>query len=58
MVVTNYNCMHKELSVSCGCKTWYVTQEEHRLRGFENKVMWKIFGPRGGGSMKMMENTA
>jgi len=35
------------LSVSCGCETWYVTlDEEHRSRGFENKVLWKVLGSR------------
>ena len=27
-----------------GCETWSLTlREEHRLRVFENKVLWKIF---------------
>jgi hypothetical protein len=31
-----------------GCKTWSLTlREEHRLRGFENRVLRRIFGPKG-----------
>jgi hypothetical protein len=31
-----------------GCETWSVTLgEEHRLRVFENRVLWGIFGPKG-----------
>jgi hypothetical protein len=30
-----------------GCKTWSLTlREERRLRGFENTVLRKIFGPK------------
>jgi hypothetical protein len=30
-----------------GCKSWSLTfREEHRLRGFENRVLWRIFGPK------------
>jgi hypothetical protein len=30
-----------------GCETWSVTlREEHTLRGFENRVLRKIFGPK------------
>jgi hypothetical protein len=30
-----------------GCKTWSLTlREEHRLRGFENEVVRRIFGPK------------
>jgi hypothetical protein len=30
-----------------GCKTWSLTlREEHRLRVFENRVLWRIFGPK------------
>jgi hypothetical protein len=29
-----------------GCETWsLVLREEHRLRVFENRVLWNIFGP-------------
>jgi hypothetical protein len=29
-----------------GCETWSLTlREEHRLRVFENRVLWRIFGP-------------
>ena len=29
------------------CETWSLTlREEHRLRVFENKVLWRIFGPK------------
>jgi hypothetical protein len=35
------------LVVLYGCETWALTlREEHRLRVFENKVLWKIFGPK------------
>jgi hypothetical protein len=27
-----------------GCVTWFL-REEHRLRGFENRVLRRIFGP-------------
>jgi hypothetical protein len=31
-----------------GCETWYLTlRKEHRLRVFENKVLRRIFGPKG-----------
>jgi hypothetical protein len=30
-----------------GCETWSLTlKEEHRLRGFENRVLKRIFGPK------------
>jgi hypothetical protein len=30
-----------------GCETWSLTSsEEHRLRGFENRVLRRIFGPK------------
>jgi hypothetical protein len=30
-----------------GCETWSLTlREEHRLRVFENRVLWKIFRPK------------
>jgi hypothetical protein len=30
-----------------GCETWSLTlREEHRLKVFENRVLWKIFGPK------------
>jgi hypothetical protein len=30
-----------------GCKTWsLILRKEHRLRVFENRVLWKIFGPK------------
>ena len=33
-----------------GCETWPLTlREEHRLRVFENRVLRRIFGPKGGG---------
>jgi hypothetical protein len=31
-----------------GCETWSVTlREEHKLRVLENRVLRKIFGPKG-----------
>jgi hypothetical protein len=31
-----------------GCETWYLTlREEHRLRVSENRVLRRIFGPKG-----------
>jgi hypothetical protein len=33
-----------------GCETWSLTvKEEHKLRVFENRVLRKIFGPKGAG---------
>ena len=33
-----------------GCETWSLTfREEHRLRMFENRVLRRIFGPKGDG---------
>jgi hypothetical protein len=30
-----------------GCETWSLTlRKEHRLRGFENRVLRRIFGPK------------
>jgi hypothetical protein len=32
----------------CGCETWSLTpRDEHRLRVFENRVLKRIFGPKG-----------
>jgi len=34
--------------VLCGCETWSLTlREERRLRVFENRVLRRIFGPKG-----------
>jgi hypothetical protein len=31
-----------------GCATWSLTlRQEHRLRLFENRVLGRIFGPKG-----------
>jgi hypothetical protein len=31
-----------------GCETWSLTlREEHMLRVFENRVLGRIFGPKG-----------
>jgi hypothetical protein len=31
-----------------GCETWSLAlREEHRLRVFENRVLGRIFGPKG-----------
>jgi hypothetical protein len=36
------------LAVLYGCETWSLTRrEEHRLRVFENRVLRRIFGPKG-----------
>jgi hypothetical protein len=33
--------------VLCGCETWSLTlREERRLRGFGNRVLRRIFGPK------------
>jgi hypothetical protein len=33
---------------SVGCETWSLTlREEHKLRVFENRVLRRIFGPKG-----------
>jgi hypothetical protein len=30
-----------------GCETWSLTlREKHILRVFENRVLWRIFGPK------------
>ena len=30
-----------------GCETWSLTlREERRLRVFENRVLWRVFGPK------------
>jgi hypothetical protein len=35
-------------AVLCGCETWSLTlREEHRLRVFDNRVLRRIFGPKG-----------
>jgi hypothetical protein len=35
------------LVVLCGCETWSLTlREEHRLGVFNNKVLWRVFGPK------------
>ena len=31
-------------AILCGCETWSLTREEHRLRVFENGVLRGIFG--------------
>jgi hypothetical protein len=34
-------------AVFYGCETWSLTlREENRLRVFENRVLWRIFGPK------------
>jgi hypothetical protein len=39
--------------VLCGCETWSLTlREEHRLKVFENRVMRRIFGPKGDGETR------
>jgi hypothetical protein len=36
------------LVVSYGCETCSVTlRKEHKLKVFENRLLWKIFGPKG-----------
>jgi hypothetical protein len=31
-----------------GCETWFLTlREEHRLRVFENRLLRRIYGPKG-----------
>jgi hypothetical protein len=37
-----------------GCETWSLTlREEHGLRVFENRVLRRIFGPKGGSWSKI-----
>jgi hypothetical protein len=39
--------LQKLKKVLYGCKTWPVTLwEEHKLRVLENRVLWRIFGPK------------
>jgi hypothetical protein len=40
--------LSKILKILHGCETWSLTlREEHRLRVFENRVLRRIFGPKG-----------
>jgi len=42
--------MHRTILpvVSYGCETWSVTlRKERKLKVFENRLLWKIFGPKG-----------
>jgi hypothetical protein len=42
-----------------GCETWSLTlREEHRLSGFEDRVLRRIFGPKreGDGSWRKLHN--
>ena len=43
-----------------GCETWSLTlREERKLRVFENKVLWRVFGPRrdeGTGEWRRLHN--
>jgi hypothetical protein len=33
--------------VLCGCETWSLTlKEERKLRVFDNRMLWRIFGPK------------
>ena len=42
-----------------GCKTWSLTlREECRLRGFENRVLRKVFGPKRDRGDRGMEKAA
>jgi hypothetical protein len=39
-----------------GRKSWFVTlMEEHRLNGYDNRVLGRIFGPSGRGIISMYE---
>jgi len=38
-----------------GCEAWSLTL---RVRGFENRVLRRIFGPKEGGTGRSLENTA
>jgi hypothetical protein len=41
------NRIGKTTVVLYGCETWSLTlREERRLRVFENRVVWKVFGPK------------
>ena len=41
-----------------GCETWSLTlREEHRPRGFENRVFRRIFGPEGRGNRRVEKIT-
>jgi hypothetical protein len=46
-------------AVLYGCKTWSLTlREEHRLRGFENRLLRRIIGPEKeeDGSWRILHN--
>jgi hypothetical protein len=43
-------CMQCVPVVLYGCETWSLTvREEYKLRVFENRLLRRIFGPKGGG---------
>jgi hypothetical protein len=44
----NFLMLNLVLSKVYGCETWLLMlREEHRLRVFENRVLGRIFGPKG-----------
>jgi hypothetical protein len=48
MKMLKYKTKHNSLSCFVGCETWSLTlRKEHRLRVFENRVLRRIFGPKG-----------
>jgi hypothetical protein len=59
----NFDCKKEKLEAKFetanilflyGCETWSLTlREKHRLRVFENRVLRRIFGPKG---MRWLEN--
>jgi hypothetical protein len=47
------------LVVLYGCKTWSLAlRQEHGLRAFENRVLRRLFRPKGDGSDRTMEKFA
>ena len=47
------------LVVLYGCETWSLTlREERRLRLVENRLLRRIFGPKGGGGNRRVGKAA
>jgi hypothetical protein len=41
-----------------GCETWSLTlKKEHRLRVYENRVLKRMFGPKGWGNREVEKTT-
>jgi len=39
--------------VFCGFETWFLTlKQRHRLRMFKDRILWKLLGPKGDGTIR------